>query len=286
MTTKNNLLLLAFSTSLIFASCADTTKNTETSTTVVEATEEKVPEYNADDPKSILAAVAYEQGGWNDLYDKRDVQYAYSYKMGDGTEDISTERYIFDSEASYGMYTKNEVNAMPGTKGEVAQYYDGEKAVVMIDGKVVDDPEVTGGANFLRRANHFWFVMPYKLSDKGNIVKSLGQEQYNGVTYDKVEVTYDPAVTGKEQNDTYILYINPDTKMIDRFFFSLPAMGINVPAIAANYSYENIDGQMVATERTYFMPDADGNYSETPSIEQTLTDVKFNNGFTDENITK
>ncbi|RMB62877.1 hypothetical protein EAX61_04685 [Dokdonia sinensis] len=285
MITKKHLLLVALGSIVLLGSCGETTKKDTPERTVV-ATGQTAPEYNSQDPKSMLNAVAYAQGGWNDLYDKKDVQYTYSYKMGDGKEDISTERYIFHSEASYGKYSKNEVNAMPGTEGEVVQYYDGKKAVAMVDGNVIEDPAATGGADFLRRANHFWFVMPYKLSDKGNIFKSLGQEGYNGVMYDKVEVTYDPAVTGKAQNDTYILYINPDTKLIDRFFFSLPAMGMNVPAIAANYSYEDIDGQMIATKRAYFMPNATGGYDEVPSIEQTLTNIKFNNGFTPENITK
>jgi len=227
----------------------------------------------------MLNAVAYAHGSWNDMYDKKDVQYTYSYKVGDGKEDLSTERYIFASEASYGVYSKNEVNAMPGTEGEVAQYYDGTKAIALVDGKVIDDPAATGGADFLRRANHFWFVMPYKLNDKGNIFKSLGKEEYNGVNYDKLEVSYNPEVTGKEKNDTYVLYINPDTKLIDRFFFSLPAMGLDAPVIAANYSYTEVDGQMVSTKRTYFMPNEKGEYGEDPSIDQTLTNIKFNNGF-------
>jgi len=128
--------------------------------------------------------------------------------------------------------------------------------------------------------------MPYKLTDKGTILKYLGQEDYNGTSYDKVEVTYDPAITGKEQNDIYILYINPTTKMIDRFYFSLPAMNVNVPAIIANYEYEDIDGQKIATKRTYFMPNEKGEYGEEPNLIQTLTNIKFNNGFTPENIMK
>ena len=117
-------------------------------------------------------------------------------------------------------------------------------------------------------------------------LKAMGQEEYNGISYDKVAVSYDPAITEKEQNDSYILYVNPDTKMIDRFLFSLPAMGVNVPAIVGNYEYEDIEGQKIATKRTYFMPNEKGEYGETPSIVQTLTNVKFNNGFTKETIMK
>jgi len=285
MLIKKNFTIGAIATAVLLSSCGEKTQKTETIETPV-IVEEQAPEYDLKNPSSMLAAVAYAQGGWDDLYEKKDVQYTYAYAMGDGKTDISTERYIFDTEASYGKYSQNEVNAMPSTKGEIVQFYDGKEAMVMVDGKTMENPEAIAGANFLRRANHFWFVMPYKLSDKGNIFKSLGKETYNDISYDKLEVTYDPTVTGKEQNDSYILYINPQTKLIDRFFFSLPAMGVTTPAIAANYEYEEIEGQMVATKRTYFMPNEKGALSEMPSITQTLTDVTFNNGFDGQSIMK
>ncbi|QCX00894.1 hypothetical protein FGM00_12515 [Aggregatimonas sangjinii] len=283
MTTKHSLILASLSIFLLLASCGEQKKKTIAEPTAEDMTE-KMPEYNTDDPKSMLAAVEQAQGGWDDLWNKKDVQYTYDYRYPNNTADISVERYIFDTEASFGYYTQHEINAMPEAKGDVAQYFDGQHTTAMLAGKTVEDPQAVGTSEFLRRANYFWFVMPYKLNDKGTLLKYLGQEAYNGTDYDKVEVTYDPAITGKEQNDSYILYLNPKTKMIDRFYFSLPAMGVNVPAIVANYEYENIEGQKIATKRTYFMPNEKGEYDDTPSIVQTLTDVSFNNGFTKESI--
>lgn len=283
---SNNLLILG-SVLALSSSCGEKVKKVEMKqeTSPIE-TMTKVPVYSADDPQSILASVEYAQGGWGDLWNKKDVQYTYDYRYPDGKADVSTERYIFDSEASFGYYTQHDINAMPGTEGDAVQCFDGKATTAILAGNKVEDPAAIGGSEFLRKANYFWFVMPYKLNDDGAILKSMGKEDYHGVVYDKVEVTYDAAVTGKEQNDSYILYVNPDTKMIDRFFFSLPAMGMNVPAIAANYIYEEIEGQKIATKRTYFMPNDKGEYGETPSIVQTLTYVKFNNGFTLENISK
>ena len=272
---------------LFAISCADTTKKAESTVNEIVTEVKKAPAYDAQNPQSILANVEFAQGGWDDLYGKKDVQYTYDYRYPDNTADVSTERYMFSNEASYAVYSQNDINAMPGTEGKVEQFFDGKNAHAVVDGKELKDPAAIGGADFLRRANYFWFVMPYKLNDNGTILKSMGQEDYNGTTYDKVSVTYDSAITGKEQNDSYILYVNPATKMIDRFFFSLPAMGVNVPAIAANYEYTDIDGQKLATKRTYFMPNAQGEYNEeVPSIVQTLTDVTFNNGFTAETIMK
>lgn len=80
--------------------------------------------------------------------------------------------------------------------------------------KKIEDPKAVGGSEFLRRANYFWFVMPYKLNDKGTILKYMGQEDYNRTSYDKIEITYYQAITGKEQNDIYILYVTSIRKFL------------------------------------------------------------------------
>jgi len=270
---------------LTFASCSEKTKKMEEKP-IAEKMEPKAPTYDPSDAASVLAAIEFAQGGWGDLWNKKDVAYTYDYRYPDGKADVSLERYIFNTEASFGNYTQHDINAMPGAKGDVMQYFDGTSTIAMLGDKKIEDPQAMAVSEFLRRANYFWFVMPYKLNDAGTIAKSLGKEAYNGISYDKVEVTYDAAVTGKEQNDTYILYVNPDTKMIDRFFFSLPFLGVNVPAIVANYEYEDIDGQKIATKRRYFMPNEKGEYGKTPNIVQTLTNIKFNNSFTKDNLMK
>jgi len=283
MTTKSYLKLLSLSLLLVFTACnkKSETKDDPVTEPIIEA-----PTYNTEDPSSMLASIAYAHGGWDDIWNKKDVQYTYDYRSADGKADVSTERYVFATETSLGYYTQHDINAMPGSEGDIMQYFDGKTTMATLAGKNVEDPQAVGTSEFLRRANYFWFLMPYKLTDKGTILKYLGQEDYNGTSYDKVEVTYDPAITGKEQNDIYILYINPTTKMIDRFYFSLPAMNVNVPAIIANYEYEDIDGQKIATKRTYFMPNEKGEYGEEPNLIQTLSNIKFNNGFTPENIMK
>ncbi|TAI49511.1 DUF6503 family protein [Flagellimonas allohymeniacidonis] len=282
MKTKG-LKILALTSILFFASCVQKSKQADTQTETVVEEVDPAPIYDTSEPKTILKAVAHAHGGWGDLWNKRDVQYTYDYRQADGKADISTERYIFSNEASLGKYTQHDINVMPGEEGEVIQCFDGKETVVMINGNKTEDAQLLGLGDFLRKANYFWFTMPYKLTNEGTIVTYQGQEEYNGTTYDKVHVTYDPEVTGKEQNDIYILYVNPTTKMIDRFYFSLPFLGVNEPVIIANYEYTNVDGQTVATRRTYFLPSEEG-YSEEPNLVQTLTDVNFNNGFTVDNM--
>nr|WP_299070236.1 DUF6503 family protein [uncultured Allomuricauda sp.] len=276
--------LFTIASILLLASCGQKAKKMEVTTEDISGAVLPEPIYDTNEPKTILAAVAHAHGGWNDLWKKKDVEYTYDYRVpSNGKADISTERYIFDSEASFGKYSQHEINIMPDKDGEVTQCFDGKETMVMVNGEKNEDPQLIAVSDFLRRANYYWFTMAYKLNDKGTVAKYLGQEEYNGKMYDKVHVTYDPEVTGKEQNDIYILYVNPETKMIDRFFFSLPFLGVEEPVIIANYEYEDIDGQLISTKRSYFMPSEQG-YPEEPGLVQTMTNVKFNNGFTIETL--
>lgn len=281
---KSTLKILAILSLVFIISCAEKVKKEVEKMEEAAMEAEVTPKYDTSDPQSILKAIEYAHGGWNDLWKKKDVQYTYNYYSTDADKtDLSTERYIFKNEASFGHYTQHEINVMPEVDGVITHSFDGVNTAVHIEGEKTEDAQGNAVGDFIRRANYFWFVMPYKLNDKGTITTYIGQEELNGIAYDKLHVTYDPELTGKEQNDIYILYVNPATKLIDRFYFSLPFMGVNEPIIIADYEYEDIDGQMIATKRNYFMPSSDG-YAEAPNLIQTLTDISFNNGFTLETI--
>lgn len=232
----------------------------------------------------LLDSVMIAHGSWQDLLNKKDVRYHYEYRVPGNKADISTERYIFSTEASFGHYMQHDINALPQFNGIITQFFDGKQSTASVNNNKLEGSKLPKDVEFLRRANYFWFVMPYKLKDKGTIAKSLGQEEYKGIKYHKIEITYDPLITGKKLNDIYILFINPKTKMIDRFYFSLPFFGVTAPIIIANYNYKNIEGQQIATDRTYFFPNKKGVYETKPNVTQTLTQVKFNNGFDNNNI--
>ena len=282
---KNNYSLgAALLALLIFATCAPSQKSEEVSeTTEVQEVEPEIT-YSTKDAKSIIKAVEMASGGWDKLWEQKDVEFNYSYVYPQsGQEDLSMERYVFDTEESWAKYTKHQINVLPEMDGEVIQYYDGQEAKVMYDTTLMDDPEVVAGAQFLRKANYFWFVMMYKLDNPGAQYEYLGSEEVESVNYDKVKVSYDAEVTGKEQNDTYVLYVNPETKMVDQFLFSLPVLGVTEPAIIMKLTYEDVNGFKLATNRRIFMPSENG-YSEEPNLVQTMTNIRFNNGFTQESF--
>jgi len=242
--------------------------------------------YDTSDPATVIQAIEAAAGGWDNLWELKDVEFTYTYhQLADDKKDVSTERYLFDTEHSWAKYDSHQINVFPETPGEVIQCYDGkQKAEVMLDSEKLTDEQAIGTAQFLRKANYFWFVMNFKLDNPGSSYKSLGQEIVKGTTYDKVKVSYDSEITGKAQNDTFVLFVNPETKLVDRFLFSLPLWEIMEPVLLMEVEYSEVNGLMLPTKRRAYMPDEEGNYSEEPMLVQTTTDIKFNNGFTAEDF--
>ncbi|NJB37379.1 DUF6503 family protein [Croceivirga sp. JEA036] len=282
----NYAFSISLALSFVFLSCQENNPKKSESVKATTVSTQKPP-YNPENPKLALQAVAEAHGGWNNLWLKKDVQFTYNYEIpSENRADVSTERYIFDNEISYGKYNRHQINIIPKQEGEVVHLFNGDSTTVTLNKTVLKDPKIIAFSDFIRRANYFWFTMPYKLNNPGTIISHQGKESYNSINYDVFKVTYDPKLTGKIKNDIYLIYVNPETHLIDRFKFSLPFAGITEPVILTNYSYEQIDGQWIATHRDYFMPNTDGGYADEPTFIQTLSAISFNNGYTIENITQ
>ena len=237
------------------------------------------------DEKSLELIKALEEvnGGWEHISAKKDVEFTYHYHDFANGKDISTERYIFDGEASWADYTEHNVNVLPDKEGKVKQCYVNGTAEMTLDGTHITDEKALVVAEFLRRANYYWFTMMYKLDDPGTNHEYQGKETVNGIEYDKVSLTYDNKVTEKEQNDAYILYFNPETHLVDFFYFSLPFFGINESILRMDLEYEQIDGVYIATTRKSFGPNPEtGEYQQ--GGEYVSANISFNNGFTNEGM--
>ncbi|MEO0339492.1 MAG: hypothetical protein AAF242_09775 [Bacteroidota bacterium] len=237
----------------------------------------------ATDAKSqdLLDALVAVNGGWNALLKLKDVEFTYTYDDKAKGIDISTERYIFGNETSWAAYQQHEVNVMPGVDGQVYQCYMDGKPAITLNGEAVNDPQALGLTTFLRKANYYWFTMMYKLQDPGTSHTYLGTEEINGITYDKVSLKFEG--TGKDANDEYVLFFNPETHLVDQFLFSLPAMGVNQPVLKMELEYEKIKGVYISTTRRGIYPNPEtGEYQL--GGEYTITDLKFKNGFTQKDL--
>ncbi len=236
------------------------------------------------DAKSKMLYTALEKvnGGYKKLAKKKDVQFMYYYDDKAKGMDVSMEKHIFNGEHSWAEYTKHPVNVLPGQPGVAVQSLVNNKPAITLAGKKVMDEQALGGTVFLRKVNLYWFAMMYKLQDPGTISKYEGQKKFNGKTYDVVNLTYDSAVTGKEANDEYILYFNPETKLVDMFYFSLPAFGVNDPILRMDLDYEKVDGILLSTERRAYAPNEKGEYGQIG--EYKTKDIKFKNKFSKEDF--
>ena len=236
-------------------------------------------------PTELIKKMEVASGTWNKLWEQKDVEFDYDYHYPkQNIKDVSKERYIFEGEHSWARYTQHDINVMPGTGGIVIQSLVNNEAKCTHYDKVVIDEKVVGTTDFLRRANFFWFTMMFKLNNPGAIHEYLGKESLNGINYDKVKVYYDSDKTGKELNDTYILYINPKTNLVDEFYFSLPDFGIINPVLKMVVQYEEINGLKLPTKRLIYQPGKDGKLPSEPDLIQTSSNVKFNNGFKPEDF--
>jgi hypothetical protein len=230
----------------------------------------------------LLDALVAENGGYKALAAKKDVQFHYVYDNFDKGKDVSTERHIFHGEHSWASYEQHDLNVLPGKKGTVIQSYVNSKPALALDGKAITDQKAIEGTIFLRKVNFYWFTMMYKLKDPGTNYKYLGTEKVGNITYDKVSLLYDADITKKENNDEFILYFNPNTHLVDQFYFSLPDWGIEKPILKMTLAYEKVDGILVSTVRKGFMPNEKGDY--IPLGVFTFSQIKFNNGFKKEDF--
>jgi hypothetical protein len=71
----------------------------------------------------------------------------------------------------------------------------------------------------------YWLLMPYKLTDPGVTLTYAGEATDGGVTYDKVQLRFDNV--GLTPKDTYWVWVNRDTGLVDRWDYVLK--GEDVP---------------------------------------------------------
>lgn len=220
----------------------------------------------------LVYEMTQKTGGYAQLLALKDVTYAYIYRTPDKKEDVSIEKYIFDGELSFGTYSKHE-RTLPDLNGKMDQGYDGTSFWLKINDEIVSDSALIDKVAFTRKTNFYWFAMMQKLLDPGIIYEYLRQESIDGKTYDVVAISYDSK--NNEATDTYQLYINTETSLVDQFLFTVMARNVTDPLLM-RVEYERIDGIMIPTYRKYTKSDWNGKVIKDQWVEEISTDIKFN----------
>ncbi|MCH3885249.1 DUF6503 family protein [Tenacibaculum aquimarinum] len=217
-------------------------------------------------------------GDYSKLSNKKDVVYTYTYQTPDGKSDISTEKYIFNGELSYGKYNKHQ-RTLANLEGIIEQGYDGSEFWLKNNGKLINDAKALKRVAFNRPTNYYWFTMMQKLLDPGLNYEYLGEKTINNLNYDIVKVTFE----SKENTpkDIYQLYINKETNLVDQFLFTVMDFKKAEPLLM-ELAYENIDGLLIPTKRRYKNSNWNADVTDKPWILVNWTNIKFDNNLNKE----
>jgi len=115
---KTKLFLCGLLSSLLFISCKEPLKETK----VVQVKQQNFQNKGHE----LVYNMVQKVGDYHKLSEKKDVVYTYTYQTPDGKTDISTEKYIFDGEISYGRYDKHQ-RVFADLEGTIEQCYDGKE---------------------------------------------------------------------------------------------------------------------------------------------------------------
>ena len=229
------------------------------------------------DARALVDQVVAAIGGRDAFYAAKDVSYTYIYhRVGPDQKDVSEERYVFDGEKSWASYS--EMGNDPSMAGKtVVQGYNGKSSWQTVDGTLTSDEGAIKRADFLRKTNYYWFAMMFKLTDPGVTYAYDGTATIEGVTYDKVRMSFEQGVG--DAQDIYILYINPYTHMVDQFLFTVMDFGVKDPLLM-KVDYVTVDGLAFPAMRRYTRSDWDASVAADASwVLEVMSDIKLNNGF-------
>ena len=222
-------------------------------------------------------------GSYNTLLKKKNVVYTYTYQTPDTKTDISTEKYIFNGELSYGSYNQHE-RTLPQLEGLMEQGYDGNEYWLKHNGNILTDKDLMARVRFNRPTNFYWFTMMQKLLDDGLKYEYLGKKIINKNDYDIVKVSFD--LNENKPTDIYQLYINKKTNLVDQFLFTVADFGVIDTPFLMELKYETIGGLLIPTIRKYKKSNWNADVTNDPWIKVTWTDIKFNTNLTKEDFKK
>ena len=264
-------IYLSLGASILLASCTKNVKK-EQSTIVVDKKAKQALEFKNKAHKIIYETVQ-KVGSYQDLLYKQDVEYNYTYALPDGREDVSTEKYIFKNELSYGEYSKHE-RTFSDLKGIITQGYDGQEFWLKAEDSIIKDSKRLERVAFKRSTNFYWFAMIQKLLDPGLNYEYVEQKLINDLEYDVIKVTFNS--NNNKPTDTYQVYINKQTKLIDQFLFTVVDYGRTDPLLM-KVKYEEVDGILIPSKRKYTQSNWNAEVKNEKWTKVNWTNIKFNN---------
>lgn len=247
-----------------------------------ESVKEEVQQVFQNKAHELVYEMVQKAGNYGQFRKKGDVVYTYTYSTPDGKTDVSTEKYIFDGELSYGKYERHD-RTFSNLEGLIEQGYDGAEFWLKHNGTVVNDEKLLKRVAFNRPTNFYWFAMMPKLLDPGLNYERIEEKDIDGAKYDVVRVSFESK--DDKPKDVYQLYINKETKLVDQFLFTVMDFGRSEPLLM-RIEYDNIEGLLIPSKRRYKGSNWDAEVTEDPWVSVNWTNIKFDNKLTKADFSK
>ena len=226
----------------------------------------------AQDAKKMVSDMITAVGGKKNFYSLKNVQYDYEYRNPSAPMTLlNHETHVFRNELSYATYKEHSVSGPNGEK--IVEGYDGNEAWVTVNGQLSDDEQLNNMSRFMRKTNFYWFTMFFKLLDPGVNHEFLGNKKVDGKSYDLVKITFGDDVG--DAQDTYVLFINKDTGLVDQFLFTVMSFELKDPLLMV-MEYETIDGIKIPSKRKYIEADWEGKITGDQWTITNWTNIDFN----------
>ena len=227
----------------------------------------------------LLQEMVTAMGGIEKYRQLDDVTYDLTYRdMISGKQDVTTEKYLYDGELSWATYHVHTKNVATDKEGPVIQAWNGKDTWIIVGGNFVPAPPVLRMTEFGRKTAFFWLNMMYKLLDPGTIHKALADRTFDNKTYQVVQVTYADNIG--DAQDKFVLYINPDSKLVEHFIFSNTFMGPKVPPRMMHVEFQEVGGLKFPKRQWYETVDWEGNLvaGGPPKSEKLYKNIVLNSG--------
>ncbi|MEH1007013.1 hypothetical protein VDP25_04650 [Winogradskyella sp. ECml5-4] len=274
---------LTIMTCLVLSACNTNSSKTETEAKKPETKTEKANKTFENKGHELVYNLTQKTGNYQTLLNKKDVVYTYTYQTPDGKKDVSTEKYIFNGELSYGAYTQHE-RTLPNLEGLIEQGYDGKEFWLKHNKTILNDTTYLKRVAFNRPTNFYWFAMMPKLLDPGLQYDYLGDIKIDEKDYDIVKVSF--TSENDKPTDIYQIYINKKTQLVDQFLFTVADFGAMETPNLMRLEYEKIDGILIPTKRKYKKSNWNAEVTELPWIHVNWTNITFNNNLKIEDFQK
>ena len=159
----------------------------------------------------IAEEVMEAMGGWDNWHATRYIGFSFfGFRTHYWDKDTGRYRVSWTDRES----GQSHVILMNLQTGEGTAYVDGTE--------VTDAGERNRSLERARGAwinDTYWLLMPYKLQDPGVDLVYAGEEDVDGIVYDTLHLSFDEV--GNTPGDEYWAYINPDTRLMDRWVYLL-----------------------------------------------------------------